>query len=345
MTNVPGEALDPATYRFRGLHPRILLGTASDRYAGWLGQIYSPERFAPRVQRRTKTVGGRRFVEEVLPVESVAEYFEHFPVLELDFTFYRPLRTPDGSPTPAWRTLDAYRRALPPGARLLLKVPREVFARRLWRGRGSWEANPGYLDPGRFQEGFYRPAVELLGDALVGLLFEQEYQKKAERVGAGELARELDRFFRQLPADPRYHVELRTEAYLSEPVFDVLARHGVGRVYSHWTWLPPLRRQLALGGPRFPNRGRRCVVRLMTPRNVRYEDAYARAHPFDRLVPGMLDPSLVDDAAALAGAAVEEGASVHLIVNNRAGGNAPAIARRIAERLLEMPGFARSRLP
>jgi hypothetical protein len=39
--------------------------------------------------------------------------------------------------------------------------------------------------------------------------------------------------------------ELRTEEYLTDPVFEVLKKHGVGLVFSHWTWLPPLRKQLA----------------------------------------------------------------------------------------------------
>jgi len=34
--------------------------------------------------------------EETLPVESVAEYFKHFPLLEIDYTFYRPLLEKDG---------------------------------------------------------------------------------------------------------------------------------------------------------------------------------------------------------------------------------------------------------
>jgi hypothetical protein len=33
-------------------------------------------------------VGDQTFIEKVLPVESVAEYFEPFPVLEIDFTSY-----------------------------------------------------------------------------------------------------------------------------------------------------------------------------------------------------------------------------------------------------------------
>ena len=73
MTATPtDDTLDLDKFRFRGLHPDIYLGTASDRYAGWLGQIYTPERYSGRITRRTNTVGGKAFVEEVLPVESVA---------------------------------------------------------------------------------------------------------------------------------------------------------------------------------------------------------------------------------------------------------------------------------
>ncbi|MBE0617417.1 MAG: DUF72 domain-containing protein, partial [Proteobacteria bacterium] len=138
-----------------------------------------------------------------------------------------------------------------------------------------------------------------------------------------------------VPADGRYHLELRTEAYLAPPIFEVLDRHGVGQVLSHWTWLPPLRRQFELGGRRFRDRGGECVVRLMTPRDVRYEDAYAAAHPFDRLVPGMLDPTMVRDTADLMREATGRGERIHVIVNNRAGGNSPLIARALARAFLE----------
>jgi hypothetical protein len=32
-------------FLFRGLHQNILTGTARDRYAGWIGQIYSEGRY------------------------------------------------------------------------------------------------------------------------------------------------------------------------------------------------------------------------------------------------------------------------------------------------------------
>jgi hypothetical protein len=83
------------------------------------------------------------------------------------------------------------------------------------------------------------------------------------------LASALDGFFGTIPKDNRYHVALRTESYLCEPVFEILARHAVGQVFSHWTWLPPSRKQFAKSGGILPNSGNRCVLRLITPRGVR----------------------------------------------------------------------------
>jgi uncharacterized protein YecE (DUF72 family) len=307
--------------------------TASDRYAGWIGQIYSAARFGGRITRRAKTVGGKRFVEGVLPVECVEEYFEHFRVLELDYTFYRPLLDADGEPTTNYRALRTHGQHLHPGDRVILKVPQAVFARKIRSGR-SFAPNPSYLDAGVFERQFYRPAVELLGTALAGMIFEQEYQRKAERQVPELLAGELDRFFDEAPQDPRYHMELRTDAYLTDAVFAVLERHGVGQVLSHWTWLPPLRRQFQVSGERFLNAGGQGVVRLMTPRGVRYEQAYAMAHPFDRLVEGMLSPSMVRDAVHLMQVAVDRRVDLNVIVNNRAGGNAPLIARTLSQEFL-----------
>jgi hypothetical protein len=73
---------------------------------------------------------------------------------------------------------------------------------------------------------------------------------------------------------------------------------------------------------------------LMTPRGMRYEEAYARAHPFNAMVEGMLQPQMVQETAELMSHAVREDARMSVIINNRAGGNAPMIAQRVVERFL-----------
>ena len=329
---MPPEAhLDPDSFAFRGLHPDVSIGTASDRYAGWIGQIYSADRYSNRIKSRQNRVGGQSFVERVLPIESVQEYFEHFGVLELDFTFYRLLSESDGGPTQNYHVLRQYRRHLGEDDPLILKVPQIIFAQKL-RRKGGFLENRDYLNAEIFTRQFYQPAVELLGEHIRGFVFEQEYQRKKDRSPPERMADDLDRFFESIPRDSRYHIELRTESLLATPVFEVMRKHGVGQVLSHWTWLPSLRRQFGLSGNTFMNAGGNSILRLLTPRGMRYEEAYAKAHPFDGLVEGMVSPQMVEDTVELIGQAVQQKARMNVIVNNRAGGNAPLIARQIASR-------------
>lgn len=325
-------------FSFREFHPQILIGTASDRYAGWLGQIYSPDRYAGRITQRTKVIAGRTFVEKVLPVDSVEEYFEHFPVLEIDFTFYRPLLDQHGQQTQNYQALKAYAQHLKDGDRIILKVPQMITAQKFHRG-DQYTENPAYLNPKIFTDQFYEPAIKLLGPYLTGFIFEQEYQRKEDRVPVKVMAQALDKFFSQIPKDSRFHLELRTDLYLRDQVFEVLAKYGIGQVLSHWTWLPPLRKQLAKADGRFFNAGKECVIRLLTPLHMRYEDSYVKAYPFDRLEEGMMAPEMVLETVDIVKGAIEKGVLVNLVINNRAGGNAPMIAQIIAEKFLGKPKY------
>jgi uncharacterized protein YecE (DUF72 family) len=325
---------DLKSFHFRGLHPHIFIGTASDRYAGWIGQIYSAEKYQGRITHRSHTVGGKAFREEVLPVDSVREYFQHFSVLELDYTFYRPLLTPEGEPTSNYYVLKNYAHYLKKDDRVVLKVPQEVCAVKIRQGNQT-VANPHYLNSRIFQDQFYRPANTLLGAHLAGMLFEQEYQRQEDRIPLPQLVSGWDNFFETIPRDTRYHLELRTEAYWSPPLYEVLEKHGVGQVLSHWTWLPPLSRQVARAGGHWVTAGRVGLVRLMTPLDQRYEEAFAQTHPFDKLVEGMLSPGLVHDTVELMKRAAERERDLFLIINNRAGGNAPLIAQKIVREFLD----------
>lgn len=319
---------DAEKYMFRGIHPGISIGTASDRYAGWIGQIYSDGLYDGRIISRTKRVGKNSFRERVLPIDSVREYFQHFQVLEIDYTFYAPL-IENSRPTPCAGTLTQYASHMGPEDRVFLKAPQIFFAQKLRRGK-DYVRNESYLDPESFTRGFYEPAVQLLGSRLKGIIFEQEYQRFGDRVTPPEFARNLDVFFTNIPADNRFHVEVRTEAYLSEPVFSVFRKHGIGHVLSHWTWLPDLRRQFATAGGRFLHAGGQAIIRLMTPLGIRYEDAYAKAFPFDRLIEDMLQPGMIPQTAEFMRTGIGQSVEVNVIINNRAGGNAPRIAQQLA---------------
>ena len=325
-------------YDFRRVRPRVRFGTASDRYAGWIGQIY-PRRYATKTAGRTRTLGGQDFREEKVPVASVRDYFEHFEVLEIDFTFYRALLGDDGTPTSSYRALQNYADVAPDEARFLVKAPQMYVARTLRRG-GEFVDNPNFLDADGCRKRFLEPLREVLGERTVGVVYQQEYQRVSGSPPPRENAEALAAFFETLGAGgPQAHVELRSEHLLTEAYFDMLQHAGLGFVFSHWTWLPRIRRQWKMAGERFTAANGEAVCRLLTPRDVKYADAYAQAHPFDAPAPSLSDTpgarDMVDDAAALIFQAEAQDATLNLALNNRAWGNAPDLGRAIAERAFQ----------
>src|ERR1700730_18870167 len=57
----------------------VYFGTSSWKYEGWLGSIYTPERYFTR----------RKFSRKKFEAECLREYAETFPVVGGDFSFYQ----------------------------------------------------------------------------------------------------------------------------------------------------------------------------------------------------------------------------------------------------------------
>jgi hypothetical protein len=85
----------------------VYFGTSSWKYEGWLGSIYTRERYVSR----------RKFSRKKFEAECLREYAATFPVVGGDFSFYR-------FPSP-----DLYLREQPPGR----QRPRDHRGRRLRR--------------------------------------------------------------------------------------------------------------------------------------------------------------------------------------------------------------------
>jgi hypothetical protein len=56
-----------------------------------------------------------------------------------------------------------------------------------------------------------------------------------------------------------------------------------------------------------------------------YEESYSKTFPFDKKVRGMQDPEMIADTAKIVNEALNDRFRVNLIINNRAGGNAPQV--------------------
>jgi hypothetical protein len=51
------------------------------------------------------------------------------------------------------------------------------------------------------------------------------------------------------------------------------------------------------------------------------------------MTPDMLDSEMIEETAKIVNEVIKDKVQVNLIINNRAGGNAPLIAQKIADRL------------
>ena len=75
VTDSPAAARrQAAQYDFRDFSENLRFGTASDRYAGWIGQIY-PEALQAELSSRSRRLGGKSFQEKTLPIHSANQKF------------------------------------------------------------------------------------------------------------------------------------------------------------------------------------------------------------------------------------------------------------------------------
>jgi uncharacterized protein YecE (DUF72 family) len=106
----------------------VCFGTSSWKYEGWLGSIYTPERYATR----------GRFSRGKFEAGCLAEYAETFPVVCGDFAFYQ-FPSPD-----YWERLFA---ATPPSFLFGFKVPEDITVAR-WPGHARYGTRAGQENPG-----------------------------------------------------------------------------------------------------------------------------------------------------------------------------------------------------
>src|SRR4029077_1950589 len=123
-------------------------------------------------------------------------------------------------------------------------------------------------------------------------------------------------------------VEIRNAGLLGDDYRKVLENHGVGHVYNHWSYMPPLVEQHKLmesfTAPF-------TVLRLLTPLKISYEAAKKRAEPYTKIV-GEL-PEMRRDTVELVRKAVAESRRAYVLVNNRLEGNAPLTVQAIKDSL------------
>jgi uncharacterized protein YecE (DUF72 family) len=280
----------------------IYFGTSSWKYEGWLGQIYTAERYMAR----------GKFSHRKFEAECLAEYARTFPAVCGDFSFYQ-FPSPD-----YWRRLFG---ETPASLLFAFKVPEEITVA-TWPGHARYGkraglANASFLDVRLFETAFVR-LLDTYRARLATLIFEFGTFSKQVFATPADFLRRLDPFLAALPGGFRYAVEIRNPEYLGPKYFDVLARHNVAHAFNAWTRMPEIGDQMNRPGS---FTAEFTVVRALLRRGRGYADAVDTFQPY-REVQQPCPP--VRDAL---GKLVDHSRSAHrpafLFINNRLEGNAP----------------------
>jgi uncharacterized protein YecE (DUF72 family) len=301
---------EPSAFDREGLAARlralaaegVYIGGSSWRYEGWLGQIYTRDRYLSR----------GRFSRPVFEAECLREYAETFPAVCGDFAFYQ-FPTED-----FWRKLFA---RVPEGFRFAFKVPEQItckaFPAHPRYGAQAGAENETFLDRRMLEGSFLRPLVPYRDKAAL-LIFEFGTFGRGAFAGLGEFLDRLDPFLAGLPPEFRYAVEIRNPDFLAADYFACLRRCGVAHVYNAWSRMPELGRQMAIPDSVTADF---LVCRALLRRGRAYADAVTAFAPYTEVRDP--NPEARDSMRVLIGRAREDKRTLFLFVNNRLEGNAP----------------------
>ena len=317
MTNLPlfGEEGPAATRKLAArlrelVAAKIYFGTSSWKYEGWLGQVYSPERYLTR----------GRFSRKKFNERCLSEYAGTFPVVCGDFSFYQ------FPPVEYWRKLFL---SAPRELLYAFKVPEEITVKRFpthprYGARGG-SANGNFLNLELFKQDFLKP-LEPYRKQVVALIFEFGAFSKAAYKTVDAFASDLDAFLAKLPCDLRYSVEIRNPEFLAPAYFECLRNHNVAHIFNAWARMPELGSQMAVPGAFTADF---TVTRALLQRGRGYENAVKLFQPYDRVQePNLPAREALRDLIKRARASDQP---AFVFVNNRLEGNAPGTIEAVLD--------------
>lgn len=291
---------------------RLYMGTSSWKYEGWLGQIYTPERYVSR----------GRFSRKRFEAECLAEYAEIFPVVCGDFSFYQ-LPTAE-----FWRKLFD---GVPSGLQFAFKVPEEItvcsFPIQHRYGARAGVLNPNFLNAGLLKSEFldllapYRKRVSVI-------IFEFGVIRKSTFSGVGEFLDALAPFLRTLPGAFRYAVEIRNADYLEPDYFELLREGNIAHVFNAWTRMPAISRQMDI---RDVFTADFTVARALLKTGRKYEHAVNLFSPYRAIQEP--NQEVREALRNLLIRAKRRAEPAYLFVNNRLEGNAPGTIEAVVDAL------------
>lgn len=291
---------------------QLYIGTSSWKYEGWLGQVYTPERYSVR----------GRFSKRKFEAECLAEYAETFPVVCGDFSFYQ---FPSAD---FWQKLFGSSSS---GLKIALKVPEEITVRAFpihprYGGRAGIP-NPNFLNAELLKSEFL-DLLEPFTARVAVIIFEFGTFPKSAFGSTADFLNVLAPLLRTLPPHFRYAVEVRNPDFLESQYFEMLRDQNIAHVFNAWTRMPSISHQMRVQGAFTANF---VVARALLRMGKKYERAVQQFSPYRSIQ----EPNYAVREALrnLLIRAKQRSEPAYIFVNNRLEGNAPGTIEAVIDDL------------
>lgn len=291
---------------------RLYIGASSWKYPGWLGQIYTADRYATR----------GRFSKKKFESQCLAEYGEIFPVVCGDFSFYQ------FPPADFWSKLFA---GIPAGLTFALKVPEEItvraFPMHARYGTRAGVVNPNFLNIELLKAEFL-DLLEPFKERVSVLIFEFGTFSYKAFPETGSLLNALAPLLASLPEMFRYAVEVRNAEFLEPAYFELLRERNIAHVFNSWTRMPTISRQMRIPDVFTTDF---TVARALLKMGRNYETAVKTFAPYQ----SVQEPNheVREALRNLLIRSKQRSEPAYIFVNNRLEGNAPGTIEAIVDSL------------
>ena len=286
----------------------IYVGTSSWKYEGWLGLIYSPEKYMRYFKEGPPKILKGRFEKTCL-----TEYAQTFKTVCLDAGFYQ---------FPSQQMLEGYLSQVPSDFRLSLKVTEDITVLRFPNlpryGSRAGQANPHFLDSDLFIASFLGPLTPYR-EQIGTIIFEFSHFHPGDWERGREFVEALDEFLGKLPKGWDYSIEIRNESLLHPRYFEVLKKHNVAHAFNSWSRMPSVVEQVRIAGEETADF---VTARFLLKPGRTYEQAVKSFQPY-REIKDANEEARTGIKQLLGKACFTRTRKRYIYVNNRLEGSAP----------------------
>lgn len=282
----------------------VFIGTSSWKYPGWLGQLYTSDRYVYR----------GKFAKSRFDRNCLAEYAEVFKTVCVDSAYYD---------FPRRDYLLQLADSVPADFRFGFKVTDAITLKQFPNlprfGSHAGKPNENFLNASLFSNAFLKPC-EAIREKVGVLMFEFSRFWPNDYEHGRDFVADLDKFLSQLPTGWPYAIELRNSHWLREEYFACLRKHGVTHVFNSWAAMPGVDEQMSMPGS-CTNPGLIAARFLLKPGRT-YEEAVKTFQPYDRVKAPYPAARKAGKALIAEGKTARANRKTFIYVNNRLEGNA-----------------------